>query len=51
MNFPVWCACGKPVTFSNETRCEDCWAADQAKFHVGNQKIPERRYNRGRPER
>lgn len=33
MNLPAWCACGKPVTFSNETRCEDCYSNDQQKYH------------------
>jgi hypothetical protein len=32
MNFPIWCACGKEVLFSNETRCEDCFANDSEKF-------------------
>ncbi len=25
---PLWCKCGKPVLFSNESRCEDCYADD-----------------------
>lgn len=29
----AWCDCGKLVTFSNESRCEDCWAEAQVKFH------------------
>ena len=33
MNLPVWCACGKIITFPGETRCEDCWADDQRRFH------------------
>lgn len=28
----VWCKCGKPVLFSNETRCEDCFADDAEKY-------------------
>jgi RNA polymerase sigma factor (sigma-70 family) len=28
-----WCACGQPVRFSNEIRCEDCWAVDQQRYH------------------
>lgn len=27
------CACGAEVKFSNEDRCEDCWALDQQKYH------------------
>jgi hypothetical protein len=34
MNFPVWCACGKLVTFSNETRCEDCYAAEMGRLRI-----------------
>lgn len=25
--------CGEPVVFTNETRCEDCWADDQGVWH------------------
>ena len=25
--------CGKPMKYVHETRCEDCWADDQQKFH------------------
>ena len=32
VTLPVWCACGKLVTFSGETRCEDCYADDQKRF-------------------
>ena len=32
MNLPVWCACGKIVTFAGETRCEDCWADEQRRL-------------------
>lgn len=28
----IWCKCGKPVVFSNETRCEDCYADDAELF-------------------
>lgn len=27
------CRCGKPVVFTNETRCEDCYANDQGVWH------------------
>jgi hypothetical protein len=32
---PVWCACGRIVTYPGETRCEDCWADAQERlgFH------------------
>ena len=33
MQIPVWCACGRIVTYPGETRCEDCWAADQQRYH------------------
>lgn len=29
VSLPIWCACGNLVTFSNETRCEECYAGDQ----------------------
>jgi hypothetical protein len=29
----VWCACGRLVTFPGESRCEDCWALDQVRYH------------------
>jgi hypothetical protein len=33
MILPTWCViCGKVVTFSNEERCEDCYATDQSRF-------------------
>ena len=34
MDFPVLCACGKIVEFSNETRCEDCFALDMNKLQM-----------------
>jgi hypothetical protein len=37
----VWCACGKLVRYAGETRCEDCFADEQAKYHIqrnGNSK-------------
>jgi hypothetical protein len=34
MQFPVWCACGKLVTFPNESRCEDCYANDMARLKI-----------------
>lgn len=27
------CSCGAPVVFTNETRCEDCYANDQGIWH------------------
>jgi len=30
---PKWCACGKIITYAGETRCEDCWADDQKRYH------------------
>ena len=34
MDFPVLCACGNIVTFSNETRCEDCFALDMSRLKI-----------------
>ena len=34
MQLPIWCACGQRVTFSNESRCEDCYALDMHKFKI-----------------
>jgi len=29
----VWCEiCGTPPAMFNESRCEDCWASDQARY-------------------
>lgn len=30
---PTCVQCGEPVVFTNETRCEDCWADDQGIWH------------------
>lgn len=32
IDLPVWCACGKPVTYPGEHRCEDCYANDQQRY-------------------
>lgn len=34
MQLPIWCTCGKLVKFSNETRCEDCYALDMEKYKI-----------------
>lgn len=36
---PVFCACGKIVRFAHETRCEDCYARDQMRFHGHSRRV------------
>ena len=31
--------CGRPVVFSNEDRCEDCWADDQWRWSGRSQRV------------
>lgn len=38
-SLPVWCKCGNIVTFSNETRCEECYSADQQRFSGKSQHV------------
>jgi RNA polymerase sigma factor (sigma-70 family) len=33
------CECGQPVKFTNENRCEDCYALAQQKYHGRSQRI------------
>ncbi len=49
VTLPVWCKCGNIVTFSNETRCEDCYSADQQRYdgqsqHVDTIHLSDREY-------
>ena len=30
----VWCACGKLVRYAGESRCEDCFVAEQTRYHI-----------------
>lgn len=39
IELPKWCACGNIVTFSNEDRCEQCYASDQERWHGKNQLV------------
>lgn len=32
MTLPRLCVCGQPIQFSNEDRCEDCFAADSERY-------------------
>ena len=34
MNLPLWCLCGRIVTFSNASLCEDCWANEQSRLRL-----------------
>ena len=34
MQLPVWCECGRIVTYGGEDRCEDCWADDQKRLGI-----------------
>ncbi len=34
MQLPVWCECGRIVTYGGEDRCEDCWADEQKRLGI-----------------
>jgi hypothetical protein len=33
------CKCGQPIKYAGETRCEDCYVDDAARFHGKSQSV------------
>ncbi len=39
VEFPKLCACGKPIRFSSEDRCENCFALNADRWHGRSQRV------------
>lgn len=39
LHFPTVCVCGNPIKFSNEERCEECFAFGAHNYHGRSQRV------------